>query len=338
MTESQATPKRRASLPRLVIRGCLLGVALALLCEVLRILIGPNFHVVAKGSIYRCAQLSGAALEHIVKAHGIRTVINLRGCCEPVPWYMEQCRILSRLDVSQEDLGCSAGRLPSVYTVRELVRILDQTEYPILVHCHRGIDRTGLVVAVAQLLHTDISLDDARANLSLRFGHLSLGKTGNMDRFFDLYEEWLQATGRQHSRAAFRQWIEKEYCPGECRARIELLEPQGAVLRVPRETQRAVRIRCTNLSVKPWHFRPGTTAGIHVLCMVHNDADVCVFTERVGLFRRTVAPGESIDLTVPLPPLQDPGSYTLRVDLVDEQHANFFQAGSEPLIQEVLVE
>jgi protein tyrosine phosphatase (PTP) superfamily phosphohydrolase (DUF442 family) len=338
MSDCQTTPKRRVALPRLLTRGCLLGIGLALLYETVNILIGSNFHIVTKGSIFRCAQLSGDSLERIVKAHGIRTVINLRGCCEPLPWYLEQCRTLSRLNVSQEDLGCSAGRLPSVYTVRELVRILDQTDYPILVHCHRGIDRTGLVVAVAQLLHTDISLDDARSNLSLRFGHLSLGKTGNMDRFFDLYQEWLEATGQQHSQTAFRQWIEKEYCPGECRAHLEVLEPKGSVLRVPRDTPLAVRIRSTNTSVKPWRFRPGATAGIHVVFMVHNDNGGCLVIDRAGLLHATVAPGESIDLTVPVPPLKEPGRYVLRMDMVDEQHANFFQVGSEPLMMELEVE
>ena len=105
----------------------------------------------------------------MVQQYGIRTVINLRGCCEPAEWYLNQSRVLSKYQVSQEDLGCSAGRLPSTQMIQELVHVLEQTEYPILVHCHRGIDRTGLVIAVALMLHSDIDLDEALNQLTIKY-------------------------------------------------------------------------------------------------------------------------------------------------------------------------
>jgi protein tyrosine phosphatase (PTP) superfamily phosphohydrolase (DUF442 family) len=337
MSDSQNAPKPRRSLSSVLLRGAVTGLLLAQLIEIGYLLVGDNLRTVAPGLVYRCAQLSPKHLEQAIKQHGIRTVINLRGCCEPEPWYLEQCRVLGRLNVSHEDLGCSAGRLLSTFTVSELVKILDQTEYPILVHCHRGIDRTGLVVAVALLLRTDISLDDAVSQLGLRFAHLPWGKTGNMDRFFDLYREWLTATGRAHSREAFRLWIEKDYCPGECRARIEVLDMTSPVPRLPRDQPNGLRVRCTNTSVKPWHFKPGTNAGIHLHFLVNGEPGAPGGMGRAGLFEATVAPGESIELTLALPALP-PGRYSLRADLIDEQHASFFQAGSEPLIQEVVVE
>jgi hypothetical protein len=38
-----------------------------------------------------------------------------------------------------------------------------------------------------------------------------------------------------------------------------------------------------------------------------------------------------------LPPLPAPGRYELRVDMADEQNGSFLQAGSEPLLWEVVV-
>ena len=38
-----------------------------------------------------------------------------------------------------------------------------------------------------------------------------------------------------------------------------------------------------------------------------------------------------------LPALRQPGRYRLRVDMTDEQHAYFFQTGSEPLVWELEV-
>ena len=126
-----------------------------------------------------------------MRQHHIRTVVNLCGCCDPLPWYLEESRTTCRLDICQEDLGFSACRLPSVQAVRRLIEVLDHCDYPILIHCHRGIDRTGMASTVALLLHTDGSLAEARGQLGLRYGHMAAGKFGNVDRFFDLYQEWL---------------------------------------------------------------------------------------------------------------------------------------------------
>jgi hypothetical protein len=224
-----------------------------------------------------------------------------------------------------------------VPAVHQLVEILDRSEYPILFHCHKGADRSGMASAIALLLCTDTPLAEARSQLSPVYGHLPLGRTGNIDRFFDLYAEWLQARGEAHSRAAFRRWVEHDYCPGECRCALEVLEPAGRPARVPRGQPFGVRVRCTNTSVKPWRFRPGTNAGIHASFVLTDPQDQCAGIGRAGLFHATVPPGASIDLTLSLPPLRRPGRYRLRVDMVDEQHAYFLQEGSEPLVCELEV-
>jgi hypothetical protein len=312
-------------------------VALAVGLHAGYILLGPNFHTVIPGRVYRCAQPDGSRLEKLIHALGVRTVVNLRGCCDPLPWYLEQCAVTNRLNVSQEDLGFSAGRLPSVTAVQQLVEVLDRSEYPILFHCHKGADRSGMASAIALLLYTDAPLAEARAQLSPIYGHLPLGKTGNIDRFFDLYAEWLQAQGEAHSRAAFRRWVEHDYCPGECRCALEVLEPAGRPALVPRGRPFGVRVRCTNTSVKPWRFRPGTNAGIHASFVLTDPQDQCAGIGRAGLFHATVPPGASIDLTLSLPALRLRGRYRLRVDMVDEQHAYFLQEGSEPLVCELEV-
>jgi hypothetical protein len=336
---------RRAAL-RLLLGGALLSVA----AEAARVAFGPNFHEVVPGRVYRCSQLSPAELEARIRRFGIRTIINLRGCCEPADWYLDEARVAARHDVSFEDVGCSAGRLPATYTVRELVAVFDRTELPALIHCHKGVDRTGLASGMALILLEDAPLSAARAMLGPRYGHLPLGRTGNMDRFFELYEEWLAARGLEHSRAAFRRWALDEYCPGECRAELTPLSPLApggqrtedrgqkteAVLRIPADRPSGVRVRAHNTSVKPWRLRPGNSAGIHMIYQVLDLDDRLLVEGRAGLFHATVAPGESIDLTCLLPALAA-GRYRFRADMIDEQHASFFQAGSEPLVLDLSV-
>src|SRR5262249_21618499 len=149
--------------------------------------------------------------------------------------------------------------------------------------------------------------------------------------------EWLDANGLTHSKKIFRRWVEQEYCPGECLADIEILVPQSEPLVIQHGEPTALPVRCTNRSVKPWRFRPGTHAGIHVLWQLLSSSRGRVAGGRAGMFHAEVSPGSSIDLTLALPSLPIPGRYRLRIDMVDEQHAHFHQLGPEPLEVEVEV-
>jgi hypothetical protein len=301
------------------------------------ILLGSNFRTVIPGEVYRCAQLSASTLERFIRDKHIRTVINLRGCCDPETWYLDEGRVTLRNNVSLEDLGFSAGRLPSVITLRQLLNVIDHSEYPILFHCHKGADRTGMASAIALLLRTDTPLQEAREQLGFRFGHLPLGRTANIDRFFDLYEEWLAAQGLAHSPAVFRRWVEQDYCPGACRCRLEWLDRSEQPLRLSRHQPTTVRVRCHNTSIEPWRLHPSGNAGVHLNFVLSDERDQRVAEGKAGLFYATVSPGDFIDLTVALPSLGEPGRYELRLDMEDAQHAYFLQTGSSPLIREVEV-
>ena len=182
--------------------------------EAYGIFLGANFHRVVPGRVFRSAQLSGTELEQKLQFQGIRTVVNLRGSCDPSPWYLEESRATHRLNVCQEDINFSAGHLPSVSEVRRLVEVLDRTEYPILLHCRRGADRTGMAAVMVLLLQSDASLGQARRQLGLRYGHLAFGRPANLDWFLDLYGEWLQTKGLAHSPALFLCLARTRLLPG----------------------------------------------------------------------------------------------------------------------------
>ena len=260
---------------RRVLWGLAGGLLLALGIEVYHVFLGRNLHEVLAGRVYRCAQLSGAGLEQVIRAHGIRTVVNLRGSSPPLPWYLEECRATHHLNVCQEDLCLSANRLPPVQEMRRLVEVLDRTEYPILLHCRRGADRTGLAATVVLLLQTDTSLGEAWHQLGLRYGHVPVGQPAILAQFFELYAEWLARVGRTHSRATFRRWIEHDYCAGACRCGVEPLDVPTLV----RPGEPAVlRVRFRNTGVRPWRLRPGSNAGIHAGLLVSNREDQFVGT------------------------------------------------------------
>jgi hypothetical protein len=333
----QTPPPRRLALLHALSGGAAVALLIAAGVEGYWVAFGGNVHEVIPGAVYRCSQPTPKRLEKLVRKYHIRTVVNLRGCCDPAKWYLVESRASARLDLSQEDLPFSAGRLPSVPVIRHLVEVLDRSERPLLLHCHQGVDRTGMASAMALLLYTDTDLDEALRQLGPRYGHLPLGRTGNIDRFFELYREWLTEQGLPHTPANFRRWVEHDYCPGECLAAVEVLEPKARPIPMRLNEPLAVRVRCMNRSVKPWRFRPGTNAGIHVFWNLLGADDQSKADGRAGMFHAEVPPGGSIDLMLAIPGRGTPGRYRLRVDMADEQHALFHQLGPEPLEVEVEV-
>jgi hypothetical protein len=327
-------PKLGRARLRIAFYGVLAGLLAASAVETRRVMLGDNFHTVLPGLVYRCAQVPAHQLEAIILAHGIRTVVNLRGCCAPLPWYVDECRMTHHLDVDQEDICFSAGRLPAGHELHRLVEVLDRSEPPLLMHCRRGADRTGLASAIVLLLKTNTPLEQACRQLGLRYGHVALGRPAYLDQFFDLYRGWLARRQLAHSPSVFRHWLEHGYCDGECRC---LVEPIHFPPRIPRGQPCALRVRVHNQGRKAWHLQPESNAGFHLRFALWDEQDHQVAAGRAALFHDEVLPGQSIELTFALPPLRKPGRHRLLVDMVDEQHCWFYQTGSEPLDREIYV-
>jgi protein tyrosine phosphatase (PTP) superfamily phosphohydrolase (DUF442 family) len=330
-----AARRRRFPRPGHLVCGALVLALVPVLAEAIQIFVGANFHAVLPGRVYRCAQPSPRAIEQMVASHGIRTVVNLRGCCNPFPWYLDEARATARLDVCQEDVCFSAGRLPSANEMRRFIEVLDSCEYPMVMHCRRGADRTGLASAVVLLLQPDVTLHEAVRQLGVRYGHVRIGRTAFLDDFLDLYADWLRAHGKTHAPAVFRDWALHEYGGGACRATLELLDPLP--LKVRPGVPSALRVRATNRSPRPWQFRPTLNAGFHLGVHVWDSEDRQLAMVKSGQRDAVVRPGESIEVTLTLPALERPGRYRLMIDLVDEQHCWFFQTGAEPLEEELQV-
>jgi protein tyrosine phosphatase (PTP) superfamily phosphohydrolase (DUF442 family) len=335
------TPPRPRSLTEYVVRGVVSGVLLAVVLHAGYVLGTGNFRTVLPGEVYRSGQLSGPALERHIRRHGIRTVVNLRGCCPPAAWYQAEARVTSRLGLAQEDIALSATRLPSTVGARQLLDVIDHAEYPLLFHCHQGADRTGLASVMAVLLRTGATLAEARRHLGLASGHLAVGKTGHIDRFFDLYAAWLGENELTHTSETFRLWVRDHYRGAESHAGLAVLEavPRSdgrPFLKCRVGQRRMVTVRCHNASSETWRFQPGNNAGVHVWWTLLDRDEKALRTDRAGLYHAAVAPGESIDVAVPLPGLP-PGRYELRIDMANEQHGFFSQLGNDLLCVELEV-
>ena len=84
-----------------------------------------------------------------------------------------------------------------------------------LIHCQWGSERTGLVSAFAELLRPGSTLDDARAQFSIRYLFVRVNDGKVMAEHLDQYESWLRAGGMKHDPATFRRWVDEGFKPGE---------------------------------------------------------------------------------------------------------------------------
>ncbi len=116
--------------------------------HVLNIVAHHNFHTVSAGLLYRSAQMDAASLERTVREHGIKTIINLRGCPAGESWYRDETNTARELGVQHYDFGLSASREVRDDEMDQILATIRTAPKPVLIHCKSGADRTGLVSAL----------------------------------------------------------------------------------------------------------------------------------------------------------------------------------------------
>lgn len=163
-----------------------------------------NFHTVTEGKVYRSAQLDGPGFTEQIEKHGLRTIVRLRGGAPGDPGYDAEAGAAAAAKVALVQIPMSARRYPSREQLLAIWDTFERAEYPMLIHCRAGADRTSLASALYVLQSTG-DLAAARAQIGLIYGHTGWG-TNRLDRVFDMYERW-------HGRMDFRTWVETLYWP-----------------------------------------------------------------------------------------------------------------------------
>lgn len=140
--------------------------------------IGGNIHAVTPGVMYRSAQLSSERLDRTLKQFDIKSVINLRGSSETEDWYSDELKIAAAQGAQHFDLAMDAKAPPDAQTIARMFELLKTAPKPMLIHCNRGADRSGLVAAVYKHFIEGQSPDEAARQLSFRYGHFPWLGTG----------------------------------------------------------------------------------------------------------------------------------------------------------------
>lgn len=156
-----------------------------------------NFHAIKEGQAYRSGQLDDTTLELVLTDYELRTVINLRGENSGEDWYDAEKAICDALGVAHVDVRMSANALPPRERLLQLFDTFETAEYPILIHCQAGADRTGAAAVMWRMQILGDTREEAMVELSPAFGHFQFA-TPEMDILAGMF-------------VADRDWILNEY-------------------------------------------------------------------------------------------------------------------------------
>jgi protein tyrosine/serine phosphatase len=146
----------------------------------------PNFHRVNE-VLYRGGQPKQGGLRELARL-GVKTVVNLRDDDERARAEGEEARAEGLLY-----FNVPLGRLgrPPEAEVERVLRLIDAPEnQPVFVHCRRGADRTGVVVAVYRMTHEGWTAGRAQEEANL-YG-MGAWQLGKKDFIRDYYRDRLQ--------------------------------------------------------------------------------------------------------------------------------------------------
>lgn len=141
------------------------------------------------------------------KRQGIKTIVNLRGERICGSYWLEEkvCRDIG-LDLVNFQVRSRAA--PTVDEIRRAKALFSRIEYPMLMHCKSGADRAGLMSVLYRHFREGVPIEEARAELSLRYGHIRQADTGILDYFFDCY-----VADNRLEPIEFMDWVETRYDP-----------------------------------------------------------------------------------------------------------------------------
>jgi len=134
---------------------------------------------------------------------GVKTVINLRGVRNCSSFFLEK-ETCEKYNIKLINFPVTSRAAPKVETILAAKKLFNEIEYPIVMHCKSGADRAGLMSALYLILHKNISVIEAKKQLSFKYLHIKYAKTGILDAFFDNYI-------KENKNKDFLDWVKNEY-------------------------------------------------------------------------------------------------------------------------------
>jgi protein tyrosine/serine phosphatase len=131
--------------------------------------------IVEEGKIYRSSQPDIEFLKAAVERWKIRTVISLKGLDDKAG--RREREFCKNNGIRLIEIPMSASSPDAEKVERAYAELTDPQNYPVLLHCRAGSDRTGLLVGLYRIRHDGWSLKKARCEM-WRYGHFAFWMPG----------------------------------------------------------------------------------------------------------------------------------------------------------------
>ncbi len=225
---------RLRSIRRRIVLGIALvgGIAFAIYFH--RPLFRGNLGVVDEGVLYRSAQPKGDVLG-LIRAHKLGSIVNLRGGKDDDSWYADEVKATREAGIEFYDLPMSPVRRPTRRELLVLLDLFEHCQYPLLIHCKSGSDRTGLATGLYLMARKGVPPDRAEEAFSLAHGHVPLLGPERLHEPFDEYAAWLADRHLSHTPERLVDWVKHDYRADDPLIAIDPVRPG------PRVRRQAVR-------------------------------------------------------------------------------------------------
>jgi len=171
-----------------------------------------NHHDIG-GGMYRENQPSPKRIAEWAEM-GIKTNINLRGD-SPKGFYLLEKEACEKHGITMIDFRVYSRDTHTPEKIRAAKELFETIEYPAVMHCKSGADRTGIMGVLYRHFHMGDTIEEAMEQLKFKYLHVKQGKTGMLDFFFQDYLNYTKQNDIE-----FIDWVETVYDPADVKARF----------------------------------------------------------------------------------------------------------------------
>lgn len=166
-----------------------------------------HFHWVTREA-GRSAQPYLGFYRQFLKAHGFKSLVNLRGENAGYRWWRSEKKAAEALGIRRFDVRLSSRNIPSRSGLAALFDAFDALQTPVLFKCSGGQDRTGLAAALYILTR------EGPGALARAEGQFALWPYLHRPKKFQLWLKHFPAYAVEEAGAApLGQWVRERYDP-----------------------------------------------------------------------------------------------------------------------------
>ncbi len=148
------------------------------------------------------------------KEYGIKTILNLRGKNGYGSYVLEK-EACKKLNLTLIDFRVKSRDMPEKKVIYDAQYLFESIEYPFLMHCKSGADRTGIIGTLFKILKENQTVENAIEQLSFKYLHVKQGKTGMIDFFFETALKAKANTAKE-----FLNWVKNDYDPKQLKSQF----------------------------------------------------------------------------------------------------------------------